>query len=72
MSEEPFHEKLFTYKRERRSEINTRNVLVHNVVGVWYTDTAVSHTTKSVMFFVVIKSAVPLVVLDTHNKVFVH
>ena len=70
MSEEPFHEKLFTYKRERRSEINTRNVLVHNVVGVWYTDTAVSHTTDPVMFFDMLKTAVPVGV-EVQNNAFV-
>jgi hypothetical protein len=37
-------------------------VFIHHLVGVWCTDFPVSHTPKSVMFFGVLKSSVPLVV----------
>ncbi len=42
-----------------------QNVLIHHLLGAWRIDFAVSHTPKPVMFFDVLKAAVPL---DVHVR----
>jgi hypothetical protein len=48
-----------------------QNVLIHHLLGAWRTDFAVSRTPKPVIFFGVLKAAVPSASMHAHNKAFV-